>query len=565
MESGQEPELSRGAERRRGPVAHVKATWLFFTPEQKREALLAFQEAYDDHSEMAFGSELQADAALFWIVLRLRGRRSWRSCEAILDGMRERLTPVLGGQQPFKAAIERLGADAAEVEPKQVLKEIRGADRKAYDALMVRQNAGFLELHGWVKAKGLKLGPYVVVILVLLGFGRAKKAAASAAVVLGIALLAWCSLDPARQDAGAPAREGRREPEAAEYASSPLDKDAAARPLEASGSGCDRLDHEYRRRECFLARGEALTRTDADEALAAFQAGLQVPRWQDDSIPELAAEKWKDTRGRVFELQQVQMERGASSIYYRRRQFKEARDAYRRSFDIRRALPQESLPLLMSADECFIMMAMERKHVGAHAAARAREECVTNYPGDSRLPFDYESGLAYLAKDQHQQAAIGFMRQIFWSNYDFPTQREETVSKAWPGLVEGGASVRAESVRQLDAAIARLAQKGLGLRLGNAWALVTESELFIMPFPTSVSASGPCSRLADSQWEFYVGSERETRRSAWLPIVIPLRGILKPERIEAVQLDPLACWPPIVAHTFCFGDKLKVDGDCLPQ
>jgi hypothetical protein len=391
------------------------------------------------------------------------------------------------------------------------------------------------------------------------------------AIIAALALLGWCipsddeteqgdqasGVAPAQRDGTITLQEG---------AEAPLDAttDGNAEASYTADMDCAVLDHEYRKRACYLVLGESLAKANLEKALSTFTAGLRVPRWRDSSIPELASDKWQRSGGYVFELQEISFHQGISSVYCHRQQFMECRNAYRRAFDIKRALPQgQGFDLLMNTDECFVMMALERKTSGVQASARARSECVSNYPGDDSLPFHYESGLARAASGQDALAAEDFVRQLEWSHTIFPSTYRSKILDSWPGIVEDEKVVRQQSIRQLDAVIYRLAQQGQGLRLQDAWALIRDDQMFVLPFPSGSDKDGRCTIRGAQEWKITITSGAATREQFGVPIGIAVDERQAGVRIEAEQVTPLPCWTSSLRHAFCIKNgKLKANMAC---
>lgn len=178
------------------------AVWPMLSAENKVKALLAFEEAYDNDPERAFGSEYASDTALFWIVHRLRGLRLWRCAADVLDRLHAKLMTAARTQSPFAEARARLGlgVNDADISTKELLAEIR-RQKDHYNAFMVRQNAAFTLFLAWLRDRTDRFGPLVAALFLFL-FSRNTAAAdvgrrlsrrfAAAIVIAAITVLGWC-------------------------------------------------------------------------------------------------------------------------------------------------------------------------------------------------------------------------------------------------------------------------------------------------------------------------------------------------------------------------------------
>lgn len=170
--------------------------------ENKVAAILAFEEAYDDDPDRAFGSEYASDTALFWVIHRLRGSRRWRCAADVLDRLHSKLMKVARTQSPFAEARARLGLgpNDADISTKDLLTEIR-RQKDHYNALMVRQNAAFTLFLTWLQVRADRYGPLVAGLFLFLFFRKTATAGvarslsrrtAAAIVVSALTTLGWC-------------------------------------------------------------------------------------------------------------------------------------------------------------------------------------------------------------------------------------------------------------------------------------------------------------------------------------------------------------------------------------
>lgn len=197
----------------KGPVRRLLSVWPILSAENRVSALVAFEEAYDNDPDRAFGSEYASDAALFWIVHRFRGSRRWRCADPVLDRLHSKLMTATRTQSPFAEARARLGLglDDADISTKDLLAEIR-RQKEHYNALMVRQNAAFTLFLGWLRGHADRYSPLVASLFLYLFFKKTAAAEAGrtlwrsqgrrvSAVVIGCSLFGWCVVSKPRSSA----------------------------------------------------------------------------------------------------------------------------------------------------------------------------------------------------------------------------------------------------------------------------------------------------------------------------------------------------------------------------
>lgn len=109
----------------------------------RHELLLAFEGAYNDYRHVAFGSELQGNASLLWVVLLLR-TPTWVDELEIRARLEKALAKVFIEQRPFNLVSNRSGAP---IDPQVMVDTLYARARDKYNALVVRQEQGLANFH----------------------------------------------------------------------------------------------------------------------------------------------------------------------------------------------------------------------------------------------------------------------------------------------------------------------------------------------------------------------------------------------------------------------------------